>query len=61
MNEAETRIYVQSGCCTGNREKLSNSPVFCLAQLCLAAAEFLSVSTSTLYTEHVGANAIRRE
>ena len=27
-----------SGCRTGNREKLSNSQVCCLAQLCLAAA-----------------------
>ena len=26
-----------SGCRTGNREKLSNSQVCCLAQLCLAA------------------------
>ena len=27
-----------SGCRTGNREKLSNSQVCCLAQLCLAVA-----------------------
>ena len=45
---------VQSGwsvCCTGNREKLSNIQVCCLAQMSLAAAQFLSVScaTSTLY------------
>ena len=36
-----------SGCRTGNGEKLSNSEVYCLAQLCLAAAQFLSVSCLT--------------
>ena len=41
-----------SGCRTGNGEKLSNSQVCCLFQLCLDAAQFLSVScvTSTLST-----------
>ena len=28
----------RSGCRTGNEEKLSNSQICCLAQLCLAAA-----------------------
>ena len=36
-----------SGCCTGNGDKLSNSQVCCLAQLCLAAALFLSASCAT--------------
>ena len=50
---------VQSGgsvCPTGNGEKLSNSQVCCLAQLCKAVALFLSIShatstPSTLYPE----------
>ena len=43
---------IRSGYRTGNGEKRSNNQVCCLAQLCLAAASFLSVScaTSTLYT-----------
>ena len=32
---------------TGNIEKLSNSQVCCLAQLCLAAAKLLSISCAT--------------
>ena len=42
--------HIQSGwsvCRTGNGEKLSNSQVCCLAQLCLAAAWFLSISCAT--------------
>ena len=32
------------GCPTGNGKKLSKSQACCLAQLCLAAAQFLSIS-----------------
>ena len=45
-------IVVQSdyiGCKTGNGEKLSNSQACCLAQLCLAAALFRSISCVTSY------------
>ena len=37
------------GCNTGNGEKLSNSQACCLAQLCLAASKFLSISCVTSY------------
>ena len=43
----KTRVYRVDGCRTGNGEKLSNIQVCYLAQLCLAAASFLSVSCAT--------------
>ena len=49
----KTRVYRVDGCRTGNGEKLSNIQVCYLAQLCLAAASFLSVSCGQSYVRRL--------